>query len=86
MKKGELVWFDPGCGYLVPGELVDFNFEQKQFTIQSNFAGKVSDKFVLKISFPINASKYWFNTAAAGDQKKWQRGSTCLWKGVSFVE
>jgi hypothetical protein len=39
--KGKFVWFDPGCGYHVPGEIVEENRLHKSTIIQSSFSGKV---------------------------------------------
>ena len=39
--KGKFVWFDPGCGYHVPGEILEENRQHKSIIVQSNFSGKV---------------------------------------------
>jgi hypothetical protein len=47
--KGKLVWFDPGCGYHVPGEIVEENRLHKSIIVQSSFTGKVFKlQFVVK--------------------------------------
>lgn len=41
--QGDLVWFDPGIGYLLPGEVSDFSRPAQVVTIEAIVNGKVSD-------------------------------------------
>ena len=44
--KGKNVWFDPGCGYYIPGEIAEENRPHKSLLIQSSYSGKVSSRRV----------------------------------------
>ena len=41
VEKGTLVWFDPGIGYQIPGQVVDFSQYHNVISIKSNLGGKV---------------------------------------------
>lgn len=36
------MWFDPGIGYLLPGEVADFSRPAQVITVQALISGKVS--------------------------------------------
>ncbi|GFQ81822.1 uncharacterized protein TNCT_233751 [Trichonephila clavata] len=40
MSAGDLVWFDPGIGYLLPGEVADFSKPAQVITVQALISGK----------------------------------------------
>nr|CAD7393755.1 unnamed protein product [Timema cristinae] len=40
MEKGDLVWFDPGVGYVLPGEVLEFHKAAQVLTVQAVIAGK----------------------------------------------
>ncbi|XP_063236075.1 unconventional myosin-XV [Bacillus rossius redtenbacheri] len=40
MEKGELVWFDPGVGHVLPGEVLEFHRAAHVLTVQAVIAGK----------------------------------------------
>ncbi|GFW45888.1 uncharacterized protein TNCV_4496071 [Trichonephila clavipes] len=39
-RSGDLVWFDPGIGYLLPGEVADFSKPAQVITVQALISGK----------------------------------------------
>ncbi|GIY96536.1 unconventional myosin-XV, partial [Caerostris extrusa] len=39
-QEGDLVWFDPGIGYLLPGEVADFSKPAQVITVQALISGK----------------------------------------------
>ena len=51
--KGKLVWFDPGCGYHIPGSIVEENRTNKSLLIESNYLGKVN-KILIKNNFDLS--------------------------------
>lgn len=42
MFQGELVWFDPGVGHALPGEVLEYHKPAQVLTVQAVIAGKVS--------------------------------------------
>lgn len=40
--QGELVWFDPGVGHVLPGEVLEYHKPAQVLTVQAVIAGKVS--------------------------------------------
>lgn len=40
--QGELVWFDPGVGHALPGEVLEYHKPAQVLTVQAVIAGKVS--------------------------------------------
>ncbi|CAL4069628.1 unnamed protein product, partial [Meganyctiphanes norvegica] len=38
--KGDLVWFDPGLGYVLPGEVIEFHKAGQVITVQAVIGGK----------------------------------------------
>ncbi|XP_071526723.1 unconventional myosin-XV isoform X1 [Panulirus ornatus] len=40
-EKGDLVWFDPGLGYVLPGEVMEFHRAGQVITVQALIGGKV---------------------------------------------
>lgn len=42
MIKGKLVWFDPGFGYHIPGEIVEENRLNKSLIVQTSYLGMVN--------------------------------------------
>lgn len=53
MFQGELVWFDPGVGHVLPGEVLEYHKPAQVLTVQAVIAGKVSYYFIdgLRVSF-----------------------------------
>lgn len=43
--QGELVWFDPGVGHVLPGEVLEYHKPAQVLTVQAVIAGKVSTKW-----------------------------------------
>lgn len=41
-EPGQLVWFDPGLGYSLPGEVTEFSKPAQVVTVQAVVSGKVS--------------------------------------------
>nr|CAD7196597.1 unnamed protein product [Timema douglasi] len=39
---GDLVWFDPGVGYVLPGEVLEFHKAAQVLTVQAVIAGKLN--------------------------------------------
>ncbi|XP_042230048.1 unconventional myosin-XV-like [Homarus americanus] len=39
-EKGDLVWFDPGLGYVLPGEVMEFHRAGQVITVQAVIGGK----------------------------------------------
>ncbi|CAB3362581.1 Hypothetical predicted protein [Cloeon dipterum] len=39
-EKGDLVWFDPGIGYVLPGEVLEYHRAGQVVTVQALIAGK----------------------------------------------
>lgn len=40
LQKGELVWFDPGVGHVLPGEVLEYHKPAQVLTVQAVIAGK----------------------------------------------
>lgn len=40
--QGDLVWFDPGVGHVLPGEVMEYHRPAQVLTVQAVIAGKVS--------------------------------------------
>uniref|UniRef100_A0A0K8SUT5 Unconventional myosin-XV n=1 Tax=Lygus hesperus TaxID=30085 RepID=A0A0K8SUT5_LYGHE len=40
LEKGELVWFDPGVGHVLPGEVLEYHKPAQVLTVQAVIAGK----------------------------------------------
>ncbi|KAK0083093.1 hypothetical protein PV325_009335 [Microctonus aethiopoides] len=40
LKKGELVWFDPGVGHVLPGEVLEYHRAANVLSVQAVIAGK----------------------------------------------
>ncbi|XP_014277405.1 unconventional myosin-XV isoform X2 [Halyomorpha halys] len=40
LEKGELVWFDPGVGHVLPGEVLEYHKPAQVLTVQALIAGK----------------------------------------------
>jgi hypothetical protein len=40
--KGDLVWFDPGVGHVLPGEVLEYHRAAQVLTVQALIGGKVS--------------------------------------------
>ncbi|CAH0384305.1 unnamed protein product [Bemisia tabaci] len=40
LTKGELVWFDPGVGHVLPGEVLEYHRPAQVLTVQAVIAGK----------------------------------------------
>lgn len=40
LEKGDLVWFDPGVGHVLPGEVLEFHRAAQVLTVQSVIGGK----------------------------------------------
>ncbi|XP_060860512.1 unconventional myosin-XV isoform X5 [Metopolophium dirhodum] len=40
LQKGELVWFDPGVGHVLPGEVLEYHKPAQVLTVQAIIAGK----------------------------------------------
>jgi hypothetical protein len=40
--QGDLVWFDPGVGHVLPGEVLEFHRAAQVLTVQAVIGGKVS--------------------------------------------
>ncbi|XP_073998346.1 unconventional myosin 10A isoform X4 [Rhodnius prolixus] len=40
LDKGELVWFDPGVGHVLPGEVLEYHKPAQVLTVQAVIAGK----------------------------------------------
>ncbi|XP_054281634.1 unconventional myosin-XV-like isoform X2 [Macrosteles quadrilineatus] len=40
LEKGELVWFDPGVGHALPGEVLEYHKPAQVLTVQAVIAGK----------------------------------------------
>jgi len=38
------VWFDPGVGHVLPGEVLEYHKPAQVLTVQAVIAGKVSSK------------------------------------------
>jgi len=34
-QRGDLVWFDPGIGYVLPGEVIEFHKQAQVITVQA---------------------------------------------------
>lgn len=41
--QGELVWFDPGVGHVLPGEVLEYHRAANVLSVQAVIAGKVRD-------------------------------------------
>ncbi|CAF1383677.1 unnamed protein product, partial [Didymodactylos carnosus] len=39
ISKGKLIWFDPGCGYNIPGEIIDIS--KNRASVKVNLNGKI---------------------------------------------
>lgn len=39
--QGELVWFDPGVGHVLPGEVLEYHRAANVLSVQAVIAGKV---------------------------------------------
>ncbi len=39
--QGELIWFDPGVGHALPGEVLEYHKPAQVLTVQAVIAGKV---------------------------------------------
>lgn len=39
--QGELVWFDPGVGHVLPGEVLEYHRAAHVLSVQAVIAGKV---------------------------------------------
>lgn len=42
LLQGDLVWFDPGVGHVLPGEVLEFHRAAQVLTVQAVIGGKVS--------------------------------------------
>jgi myosin-15 len=42
VPKGDLVWFDPGVGHVLPGEVLEYHRAAQVLTVQALIGGKVS--------------------------------------------
>ncbi|RZF46223.1 hypothetical protein LSTR_LSTR010885 [Laodelphax striatellus] len=40
LEKGELIWFDPGLGHVLPGEVLEYHKPAQVLTVQAVIAGK----------------------------------------------
>lgn len=43
--QGELVWFDPGVGHVLPGEVLEYHRAANVLSVQAVIAGKVRNQF-----------------------------------------
>lgn len=57
MFQGELVWFDPGVGHALPGEVLEYHKPAQVLTVQAVIAGKVSS---LEFRFTSTKAKEMF--------------------------
>jgi len=42
LLQSDLVWFDPGVGHVLPGEVLEFHRAAQVLTVQAVIGGKVS--------------------------------------------
>ena len=49
-RPGELVWFDPGVGYVLPGEVVEFH---RAAQVNITYFFNVKSLFVASLSIPL---------------------------------
>ena len=51
--QGDLVWFDPGVGHVLPGEVMEFHRAAQVLTVQALIAGTVSHSFNSSGNVPL---------------------------------
>lgn len=56
-NPGELVWFDPGIGHWLPGEVLECHKSANVLTVQAVINGKVIIKYFRNKSFLENTKE-----------------------------
>ncbi|CAD1476340.1 unnamed protein product [Heterotrigona itama] len=78
VETGELVWFDPGVGHVLPGEVLEYHRAANVLSVQAVIAGK-------KETCPDGTRSFASTATTTGKRAKARGVVNYSWPGISYA-